>query len=410
MYGLVGIAFNQGVTITDSSIEAGTVVSINNTNLKDTDTPLGYNYARGAAGNINISSTALGGDAITAQINITIGNDFRTGTVGLDNMTLTGTQDIANNVGASIVITSWGDIDLNESLLQTAWTTPDASGSGSINLRSHTGTEITDTDILAGTEIEIKNLDMASPSYAATGAITTDDNSTISSSNSSIFVQNVAGFGGDITLESDQISAHTDITIRGGRATDPGAVITIGDDLTDTMTATTGKIDILATSGHIVTNAILSADTNVIMEATGGGHITINNNMTATQGYIDVDTLGILAINDATLSAINAGADIMLNAGEEMTLTNSTVTGDRNVWLHTTGYDGHPGNITFTNSGVTSNNGAVDVYAAFNGDAMTPPSTIDMDAASSITATAAGDHVSWLETTVATFVQAAKFC
>ena len=55
----------------------------------------------------------------------------------------------------------------------------------------------------------------------------------------------------------------------------------------------------------------------------------------------------------------------MLNAGAGMALNNATVTGDRNVWLHTTGWDGTTGNIP-SRIKVTSNNGNVDVYAQYN--------------------------------------------
>ena len=81
-----------------------------------------------------------------------------------------------------ILIETWGNIVLKDSTLQTAWTTPDADGSGTINLQSHKGTALTNAQILAGTEIEIKNIDMFIGSNpedieAASGAITSDDDS-----------------------------------------------------------------------------------------------------------------------------------------------------------------------------------------------------------------------------------------
>ena len=77
------------------------------------------------------------------------------------------------------------------------------------------------------------------------------------------------------------------------------------------------------------------------------------------------------------------------------------MTGDRNVWLHTTGWDGtYTGNITFTNSAITSNSGNVDVYAQYNGPTLSGfSSEITMDGNSSITATAGRVTMSASKTT-----------
>jgi filamentous hemagglutinin family protein len=191
-YGEVSVGFNQGVTITNSSINAATLASINNVNMGPAWAEEPHSFARGASGNVVITSTE--NDTITARDDIHISNDYSNGKVELSGMTLNGLDK------SHILIETWGNIVLKDSTLQTAWTTPDADGSGTINLQSHKGTALTNAQILAGTEIEIKNIDMfigPNPEdiEAASGAITSDDDSTIRSNNASIFIQNVAGGG-----------------------------------------------------------------------------------------------------------------------------------------------------------------------------------------------------------------------
>jgi filamentous hemagglutinin family protein len=258
-------------------------------------------------------------------------------------------------------------------------------------------------------------------SGATLGDITLTDDATMNATAGSIKLYNELGA---IDLKSDEVVASGDVII----TTDAGDIYA-GDNTDDFLTATGGKIDIFATTGDIKTKTSMTAGTDVsiasdngnitVGSALGGsytvdaggdilikteagkidtyakmkagkgvkiwavkdtGNVTINEDITAEDGNIDIDASGTpgatLTIDNATLLAGAENAAVMLNAYGNLTVQNdSKITADKNLWLHS-----NVGDIDLTKTTITSNNGSVDVYAATN------HSTITMDANSSITA------------------------